>query len=156
MSSSPGRTHRGGGRIVAVLTGTGAVPEEWSAVTTADASHQNDRRPSLALDGKAFDMISSTSSAVDADAPTRFLYREADGVLWGDYTGDTVIVGRFVGRREDDELHISFVHRGVDGSTAQGSAVSRITRDDAGRLVLTERYATPDGEQHVSVCREVG
>ncbi|WP_348786869.1 hypothetical protein [Leifsonia sp. NPDC080035] len=125
-------------------------------MTTADASHQNVRRPSIALDGKSFDMISSTSSAVDAAAPTRFLYREADGVLWGDYTGDTVTVGRFVGRREDDELHISFVHRGVDGSTAQGSAVSQVSIDETGRLVLTERYATPDGAEHISVCREVG
>ncbi|WP_460633747.1 hypothetical protein [Leifsonia lichenia] len=110
---------------------------------------------SAPIDGKYFDMISSTSSDVAEDAPTRFLYREEAGVLWGEYVGDTVAVGRFVGRREHDVLHISFVHHGIDGSTAQGSATSTISADDDGRLILTEEFATPDGAQHISVCREV-
>ncbi len=128
-----------------------ATGAEWSAVT---ASAKN-TRASAPLDGKYFDMISSTSSVVAEDAPTRFLYREDSGVLWGEYVGDTVAVGRFVGRREDDVLHISFVHHGIDGSTAQGSATSTLSTDDDGRLILTEEFATPDGAQHVSVCREV-
>jgi hypothetical protein len=112
-------------------------------------------RASAILDGKFFDMVSSTSSDVADETPTRFLYRESSGVLWGEYDGDTVAVGRFVGRRENATLHISFVHLGVDGSTAQGNATSVVSIDDDGRLLLTETYATPDGRQHVSVCREV-
>ncbi|GAB3585357.1 hypothetical protein GCM10027406_33510 [Leifsonia lichenia] len=129
----------------------GAFAAEWSAVT---ASTKNPHA-SAPIDGKYFDMISSTSSDVAEDAPTRFLYREEAGVLWGEYVGDTVAVGRFVGRREHDVLHISFVHHGIDGSTAQGSATSTISADDDGRLILTEEFATPDGAQHISVCREV-
>lgn len=48
------------------------------------------------LNGRRFVMISSTASAVDADAPTEFAYEESGGVIWGHYTGDTVIHGRFV------------------------------------------------------------
>lgn len=118
------------------------------------ASTQNSLA-SAPIDGKFFDMISSTASDVADGAPTRFLYREEAGVLWGEYVGDTVAVGRFVGRREDDVLHVSFVHHGIDGSTTQGSATSTMSTDDDGRLLLTEEFATPDGAQHVSVCREV-
>jgi hypothetical protein len=107
------------------------------------------------LDHRVFDMVSSTSSAVDADAPTRFVYREADGVIWGEYLGDTVSIGRFCGVRNEARIDISFVHRGPRVGTVSGSASSVISRADDGALLLTEEYRTPDGALHTSVCREV-
>ncbi|WP_022892227.1 hypothetical protein [Agromyces subbeticus] len=107
------------------------------------------------LDQRVFDMVSSTSSVVDADAPTRFVYREADGVIWGEYLGDTVSIGRFCGVRNEARIDISFVHRGPRVGTVTGSASSVISLADDGALLLTEEYRTPDGALHTSVCREV-
>jgi hypothetical protein len=107
------------------------------------------------LDRRVFDMVSSTASAVDASAPTRFVYHEKSGVLWGEYIGDTVSVGRFCGVRRDARIDVNFVHRGHDDNTTTGAATSVISRDTDGTLLLTEEFRTPDGQLHVSVCREV-
>ncbi|MDQ0577494.1 hypothetical protein [Agromyces albus] len=111
--------------------------------------------PDVDLDRRVFDMVSSTSSIVDHDAPTRFVYHEADGVLWGEYVGDTVAVGRFCGVRNQARIDISFVHRSHDAETTTGNASSIISRNADGTLLLTEEFRTPDGVLHMSVCREV-
>lgn len=106
------------------------------------------------LDGRVFDMVSSTASRVDPDAPTRFRYHEASGVIWGDYTGDTVSEGRFVGTRDTDRITVSFVHALVgDGALVAGGASSRIEVGPTG-LRLVEDFHV-DGKPQVSVCAEV-
>ncbi|CAD6007536.1 hypothetical protein [Agreia sp. COWG] len=107
------------------------------------------------IDGTTFDMVSSTASSVSLEAPSRFRYSEDRGVIWGDYVGDTVQVGRFSGYREGAVLHVFFVHLGVNGTTTTGSATSVITRRADGLLELTEDFVGPDGADHISVCREV-
>ncbi|MGK9148425.1 hypothetical protein KXS11_12435 [Plantibacter flavus] len=112
--------------------------------------------PDFDLDAKVFDMVSSTASVVDADAPTRFVYHEDRGVLWGEYVGDTVSVGRFCGVRTEARIDISFVHRNRAGTvTTRGEASSIISRAADGSLLLTEDFIGPDGQAHVSVCREI-
>lgn len=108
------------------------------------------------LDGRRFAMASSTASRVDPDAPTRFEYHEADGVVWGEYAGDTVVLGRFAGVRDGDRLEVAFVHRTVGGGApVRGGAVSRIEREDADRLRLVETFEV-DGAPQRSVCIESG
>jgi hypothetical protein len=100
-------------------------------------------------------MVSSTASRVDPAAPTRFVYHEADGVLWGEYAGDTVTTGRFVGTRTGDLVHVHFVHALVaGGAPVTGAAISRIEQDHGGRLRLVEDFEA-DGVPHISVCAEV-
>ncbi|MDQ1530867.1 MAG: hypothetical protein QOE37_972 [Microbacteriaceae bacterium] len=107
------------------------------------------------LDGRTFLMASSTASRVDPDAPTRFRYHEAAGVLWGEYTGDTVAEGRFVGVRTGDSIRVSFVHSLAEGGAPViGAAVSRIERTADGLLRLVEDFEVA-GEPQVSVCVEV-
>jgi hypothetical protein len=108
------------------------------------------------LDGRVFDMVSSPASRVDAAAPTRFAYREADGVVWGDYRGDTVREGRFVGVRRGNEIDVSFVHALLDGRVVAGAATSRIepVPERPGALRLVEEFEV-DGVAHRSVCVEV-
>jgi hypothetical protein len=99
-------------------------------------------------------MVSSTTSAVDPDAPSVFRYFESDGVIWGDYTGDTVTIGRFVGTRNGDVIWVSFVHvLAADGSVVTGDGESTIEADDDG-LRLIEHYEM-HGAPQLSVCVEV-
>jgi hypothetical protein len=105
------------------------------------------------LDGREFRMVSSTASSVNEESPSVFEYREQDGVIWGDYTGDTVTIGRFVGTRTGADLTVSFVHVLLaDGSVVTGSSASTIEAD-GDRLKLVERFEI-DGEDHVSICVE--
>ena len=107
------------------------------------------------LDGRVFKMVSSTTSAVDPDAPSVFRYFERDGLVWGEYTGDTVTLGRFVGTREGDAIRISFGHVLKEGGrVVTGSGASDIEAADEGLLRLVEHYEM-HGAPQLSVCVEV-
>lgn len=100
-------------------------------------------------------MISSTTSIVNHDAPSTFRYFEQDGVIWGDYTGDTVTIGRFVGTRTGDTIWVSFVHVLVaDGSVVTGNGESDLELSEDGLIRLVEHYEM-HGESQLSVCEEV-
>ncbi|MGO1508063.1 MAG: hypothetical protein ACTH2J_03765 [Candidatus Microbacterium stercoravium] len=106
------------------------------------------------LDGRTFRMISSTTSAVDPESPSTFHYSEKDGVVWGNYLGDTVTFGRFVGTRTGDAISIHFVHvLAGDGTVVTGAGQSDIEQDESG-LRLIEHYEMHD-EPQLSICAEV-
>lgn len=109
------------------------------------------------LNGRRFVMVSSTASAVNTDEPTEFAYEESGGVIWGRYTGDTVVHGRFVGTRDADRIELSYVHLLKTGERAGGRSSSRIETMPDGRLRLVEEFQFEgDDTTHVSVCTEVG
>ncbi|WP_345062527.1 hypothetical protein [Leifsonia kafniensis] len=107
------------------------------------------------IDGLEFVMISSTASAVDTEAPTRFRYQQDGQMIWGVYIGDTVSVGRFVGRRDGDTVTICFAHRPLDGSEiVLGTASSELQRAEDGTLRLFETFEK-NGATQTSVCIQV-
>ncbi|WP_231567606.1 hypothetical protein [Microbacterium sp. MEJ108Y] len=106
------------------------------------------------LDGRRFLMVSSTTSAVDPESPSEFVYWEKDGAIWGDYSGDTVTFGRFVGTRTGDTIWVSFVHVLVsDGAVVTGDGESQLELTDDGRIRLVEHYEM-HGLPQLSVCEE--
>jgi len=107
------------------------------------------------LDGRRFRMVSSTTSAVDPDSPSVFSYWERDGAIWGDYEGDTVTFGRFVGTRTGDTIWVSFVHvLAADGTVVTGDGESELEITDAGLIRLVEHYEM-HGAPQLSVCEEI-
>ncbi|NYJ19393.1 hypothetical protein [Glaciibacter psychrotolerans] len=105
------------------------------------------------IDGLEFVMTSSTGSEV-ADAPTRFRYQQDGQMVWGAYRGDTVNVGRFVGRRDGDQITISFAHRLTDSDEiVLGTASSELRRTEEGTLHLFETFEK-NGEPQTSICIE--
>jgi hypothetical protein len=107
------------------------------------------------LDGCEFEMVSSTASVVSSTSPSRFRYRQSGSMVWGEYRGDTVTVGRFAGVRSGDTISIGFAHALVEGGDRLiGSASSEIARDDDGRILLIEVFEK-DGARHESVCAQV-
>ncbi|WP_407358962.1 hypothetical protein LTA6_001268 [Microbacterium sp. LTA6] len=107
------------------------------------------------LDGRRFRMVSSTTSAVDPDAPSEFVYWERDGAIWGEYSGDTVTFGRFVGTRTADSIWVSFVHVLVsDGTVVTGDGESELELTADGLIRLVEHYEM-HGAPQLSVCEEV-
>jgi len=107
------------------------------------------------LDGCEFEMISSTASEVSTTSPSRFRYHQSGSMIWGEYRGDTVSVGRFAGQRLGDSITIGFAHAFAEGGAALlGGGSSEITRDADGRLLLVEAFVK-DGADHQSVCVQV-
>ncbi|MEO7061955.1 MAG: hypothetical protein ABI083_19740 [Lapillicoccus sp.] len=122
-------------------------------MTTPKPSPPSKLAPSL--DGRNFIMESSTNSIVDPSSPSTFSYCERDGVVWGDYVGDTVTFGRMVGTRVGNDLRISFVHvTADDGSVVSGTGSSVVETQPDGSLRLVESFRLDDIE-HVSICVEV-
>jgi hypothetical protein len=118
---------------------------------TVDAPHA----PLPSLEGRKFVMVASTASEVNPESPSRFEYHENNGLIWGDYTGDTVTAGRFVGSRIGDVLDVRFAHVLLsDGAVVIGSSASRV-ESDGELLTLVEDFVI-DGVDHVSTCVEVG
>jgi hypothetical protein len=114
----------------------------------------NRSAPDFDLDGLRFAMVSSTASEVDPSSPTIFDYHERDGMIWGEYEGDTVRIGRFVGARAGRRISIRFTHVvAATGAIVSGAAESRIEQHDDG-LRLVEDFRTADGDQ-VSVCAQI-
>ena len=109
----------------------------------------------VSLDGRSFRMLSSTTSAVDVSEPTVFHYSEQEGVLWGDYSGDTVVEGRFAGVREGETVRLSYNHRSRSGALTHGNAVTVISRTNDGKLRLTEFYRNAEGDPALSACEEI-
>nr|WP_246496599.1 hypothetical protein [Sphaerisporangium rubeum] len=108
------------------------------------------------LDGREFVMVSSTASVVDPSGPTRFVYEEADGVVWGRYDGDTVAHGRFVGTRDGDLVELTYVHVLKSGERTGGRSSSRVESLGDGRLRLVEEFLFEgDDDPQVSVCEEI-
>lgn len=106
------------------------------------------------LNERNFKMVSSTTSTVNHDAPSVFRYFEEDGVIWGDYTGDTVTFGRFVGTRTGDTIWVSFVHvLKATGEVVTGDGESEIEVDENGLLRLVEHYEM-HGAPQLSICIE--
>src|SRR5690625_3528739 len=102
-----------------------------------------------------FAMVSSTASEVDPHAPTSFDYHQDGQLLWGEYVGDTVRVGRFVGTFIDGRITWRFAHEKKNGEPARGEAESVAERREDGRLYLVEAFEK-DGVQHESVCVQAG
>jgi len=108
----------------------------------------------VSLNGRRFAMVSSTASRVDPDRPTEFRYHQQGQLTWGEYTGDTVTQGRFVGAFDGEVLAISFAHElAADRSVVRGSAESRVEVRE-GIVHLVETFFV-DGVEHESVCVEV-
>jgi hypothetical protein len=96
----------------------------------------------------------SSASAVDPSAPSTFHYFERENVIWGNYDGDTVTFGRFVGTRVGDELSVSFAHvMAADGLVVTGSGGSVVEATGSG-IRLVENFRIDDID-HVSICVEV-
>lgn len=114
----------------------------------------SDTRNAPSLDGREFHMESSTASEVDPNSPSRFRYSERDGIIWGDYDGDTVTFGRMLGTRTGDVMTITFAHVMVsDGSVVTGSSMDRIETDALGGIRLVEDFRIGDVD-HFSICVE--
>ncbi|MGV8912277.1 MAG: hypothetical protein ACOH14_06620 [Rhodoglobus sp.] len=106
------------------------------------------------INDREFIMTSSSGSAVLATSPTRFRYHQAGQMIWGEYFGDTVAVGRVVGRRDGDVMTLHFAHRlAASNDVVLGSARSTIRWSANGALELYETFEK-NGEEHVSLCIE--
>lgn len=91
------------------------------------------------LDGRTLVGVSNTADG-EVDAATSFDYHERDGLIWAEYAGGEIRLGRLAGTRRGDTLDFRYVHVSRDGSTSSGHCTSRLELLPDGRLRAHESW----------------
>jgi hypothetical protein len=92
----------------------------------------------------------------EGDPPTGRYYQEGE-LVWAEFSGAHVRVGRLVGRcRPDGGIDAAYSQVMADGQVVAGRCSSVPTVLADGRLRLTEHWRRIDGSSGVSEIEEVG
>jgi hypothetical protein len=84
------------------------------------------------------------------------VYHQDGDLVWADFSGPAVRVGRLVGRcRPDGVIDAAYCFVTSDGETVAGECVSTPTVLDDGRVRLAEHWRRLDGSSGVSEIEEV-
>lgn len=92
------------------------------------------------VDGRRSAGVSNSGDG-EVGRATVFDYHESDGLVWAEYSGGDVRLGRLAGTREGDRLSFRYVHVSVDGASSSGRCEARIEVLDDGRLRSHESWA---------------
>lgn len=85
------------------------------------------------VDGRRFAGVSNSADG-EVGRGTVFTYHKTDGLVWAEYAGGAVRLGRLVGTRDGDVLRFRYVHVGVDGESSSGRCEARLEVLADGRL----------------------
>ncbi len=90
-------------------------------------------------DGRTFVGVTNTGDG-EVDDATVFDYHERDGLVWAEYAGGTIRLGRLTGTRNGDTLDFRYVHVSADGSTSSGHCLAQLELLPDGRLRSHESW----------------
>jgi hypothetical protein len=91
------------------------------------------------LDGRTFVGVSNTADG-EVGTATTFDYHERDGLVWAEYAGGGIRLGRLTGTRSGDLLDFRYVHVSADGSTSSGHCAARLELLPDGRVRSHETW----------------
>lgn len=91
------------------------------------------------LEGRSFSGVSNSGDG-EVSARTVFRYHERDGLVWADYEGGEIALGRLVGTRTSDRLDFRYVHVAVDGTTSSGHCTAELEILTDGRIRSRESW----------------
>ena len=84
------------------------------------------------------------------------VYHQDGDLVWAEFSGATVRIGRLVGTcRPDGVIDGAYCFVTADGETVAGTCVSTPTVLDDGRVRLAERWQRLDGSSGVSQIEQV-
>ena len=92
------------------------------------------------LDGRTFVGVRNSGDG-EVDASTVFTYHQDGQLIWAEYAGGPIVLGRLVGTRDGDLLTFRYVHASADGTTSGGRCTARLERLPDGRLRSPESWS---------------
>lgn len=107
------------------------------------------------LDGRTLVGVSNSGDG-EVGAQTLFTYHEENLVIWAEYSGGCIALGRLVGTREGSILTFRYVHATRDGTTSSGRCAAQLEEMPDGRIRSHESWTweSRTGSGH-SVVEEV-
>src|SRR5262245_1502481 len=113
-------------------------------------------------DGRVFRPVGHHGAEVTEESPgnppstARGRYHQEGDLVWVEFSGPTIPVGRLVGHcRPDGVLDAAYCMVGTAGDPMAGVCESTPTVLPDGRLFLTERWHRIDGSSGVSYIEEI-
>jgi hypothetical protein len=98
-------------------------------------------------DGRVFAPVENAPNG-EVGGDTRFLYRQAGGVLWATYDGGGVSYGHLVGRvAPDGSLYYRYHHLSAAGEPVSGECRTTLEILDDGRYRLHEAWQWTSGDR---------
>ena len=82
----------------------------------------------------------SNSGDGEVDAQTVFTYHEHERLIWAEYSGGSIELGRLVGTRDGSSLAFRYVHAAEDGSTSSGRCAAQLEQLPDGRIRSHESW----------------
>jgi hypothetical protein len=120
-----------------------------SSATAAGAAAATD------YDGRCFRPV-GTMSALDGSGGPLGRYHQDGDVIWAEFSGPEVRIGRLVGtRRPDGTIDAAYCMIAANGEAITGTCVSTPTAVADGTVRLTERWRRPDGSAGITELEEV-
>lgn len=92
------------------------------------------------LDGRILVGVSNSGDG-EVDGRTVFRYHERDGLVWAEYKGGEIVLGRLAGTRAGDGLDFRYVHVAGDGTSSSGHCVAVLDLLPDGRIRSRETWA---------------
>jgi hypothetical protein len=106
--------------------------------------------------GRHFRPVGGGPSRAGTETPVGHYHQDGD-LVWAEFSGAAVRVGRLVGtRRTDGVIDAAYCLVTADGEAVAGSCLSTPTVQADGRVQLTEHWRRLDGSTGVSHLEEVG
>ncbi|MGI5131777.1 hypothetical protein ACQEVB_33590 [Pseudonocardia sp. CA-107938] len=91
------------------------------------------------LDGRTFVGVTNSGDG-EVGAATVFDYHEQADLVWAEYAGGGIRLGRLAGTRSGDALDFRYVHVSADGSTSSGHCAARLELLPDGRVRSHETW----------------
>jgi|CZKT01.1.fsa_nt_gi hypothetical protein len=105
--------------------------------------------------GRRFRPVGSRPGPADSGPPVGHYHQDGD-LVWAEFSGDTVRIGRLVGTcRPDGIIDATYCLVTTAGETMAGACVSTPSVLADGRVQLTEHWRRVDGSSGVSRIEEV-
>ena len=103
--------------------------------------------------GRRFRPVGSVPGAAGSTSAGH--YHQDGNVVWAEFSGPSVQIGRLVGTcRPDGAIDATYCYVTTAGETIAGACVSTPTMLDDGRVLLTESWRRLDGSSGVSHIEE--
>ena len=99
------------------------------------------------ISDRVFEVVGTTANS-EITSETRFIFRDCDGALFGEYYGGLIEAGYIQGCLVNPgRYQFGYTQRNVQGEIAVGTSQLDVRRTESGRFKLTETYIRSDGRR---------
>lgn len=95
---------------------------------------------SLDLDNKTFRVVRNDGPGAEVDEDTVFCFRQDGSLVYADYSGGGVRLGRLVGVREANQMRHAYAQVNQEGQLSTGQGRDELSRTEDGKIRIVDSW----------------